>query len=236
MTITTTHLARAAGLGAVVAGALFIGVQINHPPLDLALVASPEWTLRQSMKIVMAVLSLAGITAMYLTQVRRNGLLGLVGYLTFGAGYLAMLTIEVAALVVLPVIAATSPGYVSDVLAGAMGRPTIGSVGLMVPLSLVSGLGYMVGGLVFGIALVRAGVLSRWASVLLAVATTVTMAIPLLPMINQRLFAVPTGLAMMGLGYSLWRTLGVRVVRTPDAVGVPSSVLGDAPRRPVVAR
>ena len=209
MTITTTHLARAAGLGAVVAGALFIGVQINHPPLDLALVTSPEWTIRQSVKIVMAVLSLAGITAMYLTQVRRNGLLGLVGYLIFGAGYLAMLTIEVAALVVLPVIAATSPGYVNDVLAGAMGRPTVGSVGLMVPLSLVSGLGYMVGGLVFGIALVRAGVLSRWASVLLAVATTVTMAIPLLPMINQRLFAVPTGLAMMGLGLSLWRTLGV---------------------------
>jgi hypothetical protein len=236
MTITTTQLARAAGLGAVVAGALFIGVQINHPPLDLALVASPEWAVRQSLKIVMAVLSLAGITAMYLTQVKRNGLVGLIGYLIFGAGYLAMLTIEVAALVVLPAIASTSPGYVSDVLAGAMGRPAVGSVGLMVQLSLVSGLGYMVGGLVFGVALVRAGVLSRWASVLLAVATTVTMAIPLLPMINQRLFAVPTGLAMMGLGYSLWRTLGVPVVRTPDAVGVPTSVTGDAPRQPVVAR
>ena len=98
MTLTTTHLARAAGLGAVIAGALFVGVQINHPPLDLALVASPEWTVRQSLKIVLAVLSLAGITAMYLTQVKRNGVLGLVGYLLFGAGYLAMLTIEVAAL------------------------------------------------------------------------------------------------------------------------------------------
>ena len=31
------------------------------------------------------------------------------------------------------------------------------------------------------------------------------MAIPLLPMVNQRLFAVPNGIAMIGLGVSLWR-------------------------------
>ena len=29
--------------------------------------------------------------------------------------------------------------------------------------------------------------------------------IPLLPMVNQRLFAVPTGVALVALGYSLWR-------------------------------
>ena len=31
------------------------------------------------------------------------------------------------------------------------------------------------------------------------------MALPLLPMVNQRLFAVPNGIAMIGLGWSLWR-------------------------------
>ena len=34
MTITPTILTRAAGLSAVVAGLLFIGVQIGHPDLD----------------------------------------------------------------------------------------------------------------------------------------------------------------------------------------------------------
>ena len=36
-------------------------------------------------------------------------------------------------------------------------------------------------------------------------ATPLSLAIPLLPWINQRLFAVPTGVALVALGYSLWR-------------------------------
>ena len=57
----------------------------------------------------------------------------------------------------------------------------------------------------FGIALYRANVLSRWASALLAVAALATMAPLLVPMVNQRLFAVPNGIALIGLGWSLWR-------------------------------
>ena len=70
---------------------------------------------------------------------------------------------------------------------------------------MVVAVGYLLGGLVFGIALFRAGVLARWAAALLAVASVATMAIPLLPMVNQRLFAVPDGIALIGLGWSLWR-------------------------------
>lgn len=205
MTITTTTLTRAAGLCAVAAGLLFIGVQINHPPVDLALVTTTEWIIRQSMKVAMAVLALLGITGMYLSQVKKTGALGLLGYLTFGTGYLSMLTVEVAGLVILPAIARSAPGYVGDILAVATGGVAVGDIGLLQPLNLLAGLGYMAGGLVFGIALFRANVLARWASVLLAVATTMTLAIPLLPWINQRLFAVPTGVALIGLGYSLWR-------------------------------
>ena len=43
----------------------------------------------------MAVLSLAGITGMYLRQVKQTGVLGLLGYLAFGDGYLLMLSTEV---------------------------------------------------------------------------------------------------------------------------------------------
>jgi hypothetical protein len=58
---------------------------------------------------------------------------------------------------------------------------------------------------VFGIALYRAGILARWAAALLAVAALATMAPLLLPMANQRLFAIPNGIALIGLGWSLWR-------------------------------
>jgi hypothetical protein len=205
MSITTTQLTRAAGISAVVAGLLFICVQINHPALTLDFITTTEFALRQSMKVGFSVLALVGITGMYLSQVRKSGVLGLVGYLILAAGFGIMLTVEVAGLVVLPAIVHTAPGYVGDVIAVATNQAAAGDIGLMKPLSLLGGVTYLAGGLLFGIALFRANVLARWATVLLAVATPLSLAIPLLPWVNQRLFAVPTGIALIALGYSLWR-------------------------------
>ena len=42
MAITNTTLTRAAGLSAVTAGLLFLAVQIDHPPVNLALVTTTE--------------------------------------------------------------------------------------------------------------------------------------------------------------------------------------------------
>ena len=90
MTITATRLTRAAGICAAIAGLIFIAVQIKHPPMDVASVTTTQWVLRSTAKAVMAALALAGITGMYLRQVRQTRVLGLVGYLLFAAGYLAI--------------------------------------------------------------------------------------------------------------------------------------------------
>jgi hypothetical protein len=117
-----------------------------------------------------------------------------------------MLTLEVAALVIMPAIVHTSPDYVGAALGVALGGKAAIDVGLLTVLNSFVGMTYMAGGLVFGIALFRANVLARWASILLAVATPLSILIPFLPFINQRLFAVPTGLALIALGSSLWLT------------------------------
>jgi hypothetical protein len=218
MTITTTTLTRAAGASAAAAGLLFIAVQVKHPDLDLSFATTTEFKVRQGMKVLMSSLALAGITGMYLRQVKKTGVLGLIGYVLFIVGYLAMLSIEVAGAVVLPTIAESSPGYVSDVLAVATGGHPAGDIGLMQPLISVMGIGFLGGSLLFGIALFRANVLARWASALLAVAAVATAISPQLP-INQRLFAIPTGVALVGLGYSLWREQ-----RTPAAASVTSPI------------
>ena len=132
-----------------------------------------------------------------------------------------MLCVEMIALVVVPTIAQTSPDYVSGVIAVATNSSSTADLGLFSTLNMVVAVGYLLGGLVFGIALFRAGVLARWAAALLAVASVATMAIPLLPMVNQRLFAVPDGIALIGLGWSLWReqrsVTGESVTITSDA-------------------
>ncbi len=229
MQITTTTLTRAAGLAAVAAGALFVAVQVKHPEITLDFVQGTQYKVRQGMKVAMAVLALAGIAGMYLSQVRRMGVLGLAGWLLFSLGYLMMLCVEMIALVVVPTIAPTTPEYVSGVIAVATNSSSSADLGLFTTLNLVVAAGYLLGGLLFGIALFRAGVLARWASALLAVAAVATMAIPLLPMVNQRLFAVPNGIAMIGLGVSLWREQRAAAVEP-----VPSTV--DARLDPAGAR
>jgi hypothetical protein len=217
MTITTTTLSRAAGLCAVAAGLLFIGVQVNHPHLDVTFVTTSEWKIRQSVKVLMAALSLVGITGMYLRQVKKIGVLGLLGFVLFGAGYLVMLGVEFVGAFVLPSLADSAPGYVNDVLAVATGGTATGDIGLMQTAISVMGITYLGGGFIFGIALFRANVLPRWSAALLAVGTVSTIAISVLPQVNERLFAIPTGVALVGLGYSLWREQ-----RTPAAQPMPS--------------
>ena len=74
----------------------------------------------------------------------------------------------------------------------------------------------MGGGLLFGIALFRARVLARWAAVLLSVGTVATLALAFLPESFNRPLAVPTGVALIGLGISLWRN--PRSTTTDDVV------------------
>ena len=78
-------------------------------------------------------------------------------------------------------------------------------MGAMASVLAVTGIGYMVGGLIFGIALFRARILARWAAVLLSVGTIGTASLALLPESFNRPMAVPVGIALIGLGISLWR-------------------------------
>ena len=97
MNVTTTGLTQAAGVAAAAAGTLFIGIQIGHPHLDATSIQTTEMAVRDTLKVLMAALALAGITGMYLSQVRRNGVLGLVGYLVLTVGYLLVMGTAFAA-------------------------------------------------------------------------------------------------------------------------------------------
>lgn len=220
MTVTPATLLRSAGVAAVLAGVIFIGVQIGHPHSDVTAVSTTEWAVRNSLKVLMAVLALAGITGMYLRQVQQIGLLGLVGYLVFAAGYLTIMSSAFVSAYVLPSIAQSDPGYVNDVLAAATNGSAAGDIGLMQAALNVSGITFLGGGLIFGIALYRARVLARWAAALLAVASVLTVSLAVLPDAFYRFLAFPNSIAMIGLGYSLWLT--TRTETTPSPTGAVS--------------
>ena len=224
MTITPTTLTRGAAAAAVAAGLIFIGVQVNHPHMDAVSVTTTDVVVRNSLKVLMAVLALVGITGMYLRQVKQTGVLGLIGFLRVSAGYLVIMSTSFVAAYVLPSIAGTDPSYVDDVLAAATNGTATGDIGLLQNAIQLQGIGYLAGGLVFGIALYRARVLARWAAALLAVGGVVTVALSLMPDAFYRLLALPNGIAMIGLGYSLWstaRTISTDTTTMQTAAGSP---------------
>lgn len=220
MTITPATLTRSASVAAVAAGAIFIGVQLNHPPLDVASVNTTEWAVRSSFKVLMAALALVGITGMYLHQVKKMGLLGLIGFVLFAANYIVIGSVSFIAAYVLPTIDRTSPLYVKDALALASGGHASGDIGSLRTVILLEGVLYLAGGLIFGIALLRARVLPQWAAALLAVGGLVSAAQQVLPDPWFRLLAFPNGIAMIALGYALWRS-----TRTPPADSVGTTEL-----------
>jgi hypothetical protein len=205
MTVTTTKLTRAAGLSAVVGGLLFIAVQINHPLLDATFTTTTEYAVRETMKIFMAVFSLIGITGIYLRQVTQTGVPGLIGYVVLGVGYLAIFSTQVVGVFVLPTLAGSEPGFVNDVLAVATNRTPSGDIGPLQIFIQGGGFAYVAGGIIFGIALFRANVLARWAALLLSVGAVAILTTSMLPELTQRLFAIPVSVALIGLGFSLWR-------------------------------
>jgi hypothetical protein len=109
----------------------------------------------------------------------------------------------------------------------AVGNSPTGDIGNMQHVLLVAGTGYAFGGLLFGIALFRAGILARWASLLLASATIAVLALSVLPDAFNRPFAVPAGVAMIGLGVSLWRNQRrARTVTSADIRVRPTTASG----------
>jgi len=208
MNVTSSGLIKAAGAAAAVAGSIFVAVQVNHPAEAAFDTETTEWVLRCSAKGVMSVLALVGIAGMYLRQHRQSGLLGLVGYVVFTLGYLTLFAVQVIAVAVLPTLLDTNPGYVMDVVNAAAGGKPDGDIGGMQVVLNVTGAGYILGGLLFGIALFRTGILPRWASALLALSTVGTAALVVLPDAFNRPLAVPEGIALIGLGVALWRNPG----------------------------
>ena len=202
---TASNLIRWAGLAALVAGLIFAGIQPIHPPDVLSSVTTGAWAIIMPLKLAMCLLFLIGIAGIYARQVREAGWLGLAGFLLLSFCWWLQSAYVFAETFILPPLASAASPFVVSFLGIASGNPgTMNIEPLPAVYSLGIGIPYMLGGLLFGIATLRAGILPRWPAGLLAVAAVLTPAAALLPHGIQRLAAIPVGLALAWLGYALW--------------------------------
>ncbi|HEU4782022.1 MAG TPA: hypothetical protein VFS83_01650 [Ktedonobacterales bacterium] len=221
--ITASKLIRWSGLAAVVAGLIFASIQPIHPPDVVASVTTREWAIITTLKTAMCLLFLLGITGLYARQVNKVGWLGLVGFLVLSLSWAVQTAFVFAEAFIMPPLASTAPQFVDGFLGISYGRASAVSLGaLPVLYTTLVGISYMLGGLLFGIAMLRAGILPRWAAGLLAVASALTPLAALLPHNIQRLAAIPVALALAWLGYALWTERAARAVE-PQPVSSTSS-------------
>jgi hypothetical protein len=222
MKVTASNVIRWAGLAAMGAGILFIAIQTFHPLDVLASVTTARWALAHYVSIVMDVLGLLGTTGIYARQVERSGWLGLAGYLLFSLFWALTLAFHFAEAFISPVLATEAPRFVEGFLGIITAAPSEMHLGALPAMYGLNGLvGYLLGGLLIGIATLRAGILPRWAAGLLAVGIVLpVLGSSLVPHPFDRVFAVPVGVALAGLGHALWSE------RRPEPFGTPSSQAG----------
>ena len=221
MKITTESLIRWSGLAAIAGGIIFAGIQPIHPADELASVTTGLWAVIIALKFVMCLFFLIGFTGIYARQADKAGWLGLAGFALLTVSWFLQSGFVFVELFVFPVVAAPLPAFIDSYLGVVNGNPGVMDIGALLPTYAVLGVCYLLGGLLFGIATIRAAVLSRWPAIMLAFAAIITPAAALLPHALQRYAAVPMGLAMIWLGYSLWSEHHRNKVATPPGQAIP---------------
>ncbi|MGV8896288.1 MAG: hypothetical protein ACOH10_04125 [Rhodoglobus sp.] len=212
MNITPATLTRAAAVAAALAGLIYIVIQFIHPADVVESLATQQWVVVHIISFAEAVLVLIGLAGIYLRQVREFGVLGLIAYAMFALFFVLQAAFNFVEAIIAPLIAVDAPQLAVDIV-GLFGRyAAVNDLGILGGVPLVGTVLYVGGALLFGIAIVRARVLSRGAGILQIVAAVVTVvAGALLPHSLERLAAIPMGAALMWLGWSLWSK------RTPAA-------------------
>lgn len=203
-TISADGLIRWMGLSAILAGSLFIAIQLIHPPDQLSSVRTSSWLVVSGLTSLMSFSSLIGTVGIYTKQIKESGWLGLVGTLIFSLFWLASLIFSFIEALVLPVLIDEAPEFVEGFLGIFGGYSTGADLGFLPLLAPLAGGMYILGGVLLGFAIIRAKVLPRLAGVFLVFSAVATLGASIIPHPYDRVLAVPMGLTLIWLGYLLW--------------------------------
>jgi len=200
--MTTARLIQLGSLAAVVAGLLFVAIQFVHPADELASVTTSTWQIVHFVSLFMVVMFVFGITTIYASQAEKAGLLGFTALVVLVTGLFMTGIGDVIEAFVEPVIAANYPGYVEGMMATITGSGST-AVGAVSAAAAISSAGFLIGTIAYGIAMLRAGVISRAASALFGFGLLLSG--PVVAITGAyRLAALPIGIGLAWMGYSAW--------------------------------
>ena len=204
MKMTSSSLIRLAGLSALLAGICYVFVGVVHPPNLASSVTTARWAIVHVVACAMSFFGVLGLAGLYARQAHKSGRLGLAGFVMLSLWFVLIMGFTFVEAFILPKIATTDPTLVAAWMGMLVGPATKMDLGALPALWTLTAPIYIVGGLAFGIATFRAGILPRGAGALLAIGTALAPVAALLPNGSQPKIAVPVGVALAWLGYALW--------------------------------
>jgi len=213
MKVTSDNLMRLAGLSALTAGTCYVLVGILHPANVASSVTTTRWETVHILACAMCFFGVLGTAGLYAKQALKTGWLGLIGYILLNLWLVLIMGFSFVEAFVLPHVATPSPAFVHAWMGMFNGPAGTFDLGVLPTIWTLSGFVYILGGLLFGIATFRAGILPRMAGALLALSTALAPTAALLPNAEQPKMAIPMGIALAWLGYALWSDQ-----RTPSPV------------------
>jgi hypothetical protein len=211
---TASSLIRWAGLSAMVAGMFYVLVGLFHPPNVLSSVTTTQWAIVHVLAIAMCFFGILGMVGLYAKQAEKSGWLGLAGFLLFSLWFAFILGFSFVETFILPSLATEAPKVVDGFLGMFTSTASEINLGILPTIWTLTAPLYVLGGLLFGIATFRAGILPRWAGGLFVIGTALAPVAALLPLEHQPKVAVPVGIALAWLGYALWSE---RRAQAPDS-------------------
>ena len=203
--MSSTTLYRLSG-GTLIIGSLLILINTvlssvlfpGHSSTPQQVVSLP-WQLVILSVLIGSLLFVIGLPGMYLRQASRAGTLGLVGFILLFLGILLQGTVfSTVQIIILPFLAQKAPH-----LTGGNSMPFSAFL-----LLIVSGLMYMVGAILLGIATIRTHVFPRWAGILIVV-SGIAFLLTLLPLpdvfstILETIAFIALSVAFLWCGYML---------------------------------
>ncbi len=183
------NLIRWSGLALLVAGMLWL-LSIFHPPDTLDGMLAPAWGPSHYVTAIASVFLVFGLIGLYAYQVAKVGWLGLIAFILSLAASAMLTSAELFAGALAPTLAA-NPATQSLVNPRQAG-PFVIVIGAIAVLATV-------GNILLGIAIMRAGVLPRWAGLLIIIGYVFLafgIGLPALAIIS------PVGIVLSGLGYA----------------------------------
>jgi hypothetical protein len=192
-------LIRCSGVAAILVGILTAAFWFIHPDATLTNVSarlSPMWTPVYAVFLLVLVLYLFSLMGLFSKQMGKIGYLGAIGFVLAIAGTALLIGAGAFDGFVTPALAASSSTV------GLLAQDSALTAAVL-PLFVLAGITFLIGNVLFGLAIFLAKVLPKWTGVLLIISAPILGLSPLMPAEARMAGSVVFGLTNIWLGWVL---------------------------------